>query len=280
MLAFELNFTHPGLEPGMTLEPRLESRCEGFVVNDGRSLRVELGLGGVLLAKKPQAVQVLTEISAPGGMVETRKELLAADSFVSQKEQQAVVRGLIELGENNPPMREILKCRAAAHLTDYDVEEDKLTIEGVLDVEIFYLAHSEEDIKPLFRGYLPEALPVSQTLAVPGLELGMQPRIELEVGAARPDLINRETLEAAVTLRYRVEVLEYLEVEAVVEAVDVEPLPEDPPTLTFVFVQSGDTVWKLARRYHTTEEAIRRVNPSLQDGEAEPQPGEHLCIPR
>lgn len=41
-------------------------------------------------------------------MVETRKELLAADSFVSQKEQQAVVRGLIELGENNPPMREIL----------------------------------------------------------------------------------------------------------------------------------------------------------------------------
>lgn len=280
VLAFELNFTHPGLEPGMTLEPRLESRCEGFVVNDGRSLRVELGLGGVLLAKKPQAVQVLTEISVPGGMVETRKELLAADSFVSQKEQQAVVRGLIELGENNPPMREILKCRAAAHLTDYDVEEDKLTIEGVLDVEIFYLAHSEEDIKPLFRGYLPEALPVSQTLAVPGLELGMQPRIELEVVAARPDLINRETLEAAVTLRYRVEVLEYLEVEAVVEAVDVEPLPEDPPTLTFVFVQSGDTVWKLARRYHTTEEAIRRVNPSLQDGEAEPQPGEHLCIPR
>lgn len=63
----------------------------------------------------------------------------------------------------------------------------------------------------------------SQTLAVPGLELGMQPRIELEVVAARPDLINRETLEAAVTLRYRVEVLEYLEVEAVVEAVDVEP---------------------------------------------------------
>src|SRR5690606_16503409 len=160
-----------------------------------------------------------------------------------QKEQQAVVRGLIELGENNPPMRELGKCRAAAHLTDYDVEEDKLTIEGVLYVEIFYRDHSEDVLIHICRGYSPEALSVPQPLAVPGLELGMQPRIELEVVAAWPDLIKRETLEAAVTLRYRVEVLEYLEVEAVVEAVDVEPLPEDPPTLTFVFVQSGDTVW-------------------------------------
>ena len=108
------------------------------------------------------------------------------------------------------------------------MEEDKLTTEGVLDAEVFYLAHSEEDIKPLFRGYFPEALPFTQTLAVPGLELGMQPRISLEVVSTRPDLINRETLEAAVTLRYKVDVLEYLEVEAVVEAVDVETRPRRP----------------------------------------------------
>ena len=124
MLAIELNFTLPGLEHGKTLEPRLESRCERYVFNDHRTLSEELGLGGVLLAKQPLAVPVLTAISAPGEMVETRKGQLAADSVVSLKEQQAVVRGLIELGENNPPMREILKCRAAAHLTDFDVFED------------------------------------------------------------------------------------------------------------------------------------------------------------
>jgi len=278
-LSFELSYERDGLEPGMALEARLEKGCEGFVVNDGRSVRVELSLGGVLLAKKLQPVQVLTEISAPGGLVEVRTELLAADSFVSQKEQQAVVRGLVELTQDLPPIREILALRAAAHLTDYEVEEDKLTIEGVLDAEVFYLAHSEEDIKPLFRGYFPEALPFIQTLAVPGLELGMQPRISLEVVSTRPDLINRETLEAAVTLRYKVDVLEYLEVEAVVEAVDVDPAPEDPPAMTFVFAQCGDTVWKLARRYHTSEEAILAANPSLQDG-GELRPGECLFIPR
>jgi hypothetical protein len=52
-----------------------------------------------------------------------------------------------------------------------------------------------------FEGCFPEVIPFQQTLAVPGLELGMQPRIEVEVVSVKPDLINRETLEAAVTLR-------------------------------------------------------------------------------
>ncbi|HBG01875.1 MAG TPA: hypothetical protein DDW87_09935, partial [Firmicutes bacterium] len=73
----------------------------------------------------------------------------------------------------------------------YEVENDKLVVEGVLDVELLYLAHSEEDTKPLFRGSFPEVIPFEQTLAIPGLELGMQPRIAAEVVAVKPDLINR-----------------------------------------------------------------------------------------
>ena len=147
-------------------------------------------------------------------------------------------------------------------------------------MELYYLAHSEEDTKPLFRGVFPEIISFQQTLAVPGLELGMQPRIEIEVLAVKPDLINRETLEVALTLRFAVDVVEYLEVEAVVEAVAVEPLEEDPPTMTYVFVQGGDTIWKLSRLYHTTEEAIIGANPSLQEDPLTLRAGERLYIPR
>lgn len=177
-------------------------------------------------------------------------------------------------------MRELLISTAVAHVTDYEVENDKLTVEGALDVELFYLAHSEEDTKPLFRGMFPEVIPFQQTLAVPSLELGMQPRIRVEVVAVQPDLINRETLEAALTLRFTVDVVEYVEVEVAVEAVEVEAREEDPPTLTYVFVQSGDTIWKLSRKYHTTEAAIIDANPSLQDDSLALKVGESLYIPR
>jgi LysM repeat protein len=266
----------------MVLEQQLFCGSEAFVVNDGQSVRVELRVQGELLLSDHQPVQVLTEIAAPGNQVEVRKDLVAVDSFVNRKEQQSVVRGLVELSQNSalPPIRELLRSVAAAHVTDYEVENDKLVVEGVLDVELFYLAHSEEDTKPLFRGMFPEVIPFQQTLAVPGLELGMQPRIKVDVVSVKPDLINRETLEVALTLRFVVDVVEYVEVDVVVEAVQVEPPDDNPPTLTYVFVQSGDTIWKLARLYHTTEEAIIRANPSLQDDPPILTVGERLYIPR
>ncbi len=280
VLPFELVFERTEIEPGMALEPALTCSPEAFVVNDGKNVRVELHLQGALLLRDHQPVQVLTDMGASGSQVEVRKELMAVDSFVGRKEQQGVVRGLIELTQELPPIREVLIGTAAAHLIDYEVENDKLVVEGVLDVELYYLAHSEEDTKPLFRGVFPEIISFQQTLAVPGLELGMQPRIEIEVLAVKPDLINRETLEVALTLRFAVDVVEYLEVEAVVEAVAVEPLEEDPPTMTYVFVQGGDTIWKLSRLYHTTEEAIIGANPSLQEDPLTLRAGERLYIPR
>jgi LysM repeat protein len=186
----------------------------------------------------------------------------------------------VELSQQLPPIRELLQSRAEAHLTDFEVENDKLVVEGVLDLELLYLAHSDEDTKPLFRGVFPEVIPFEQTLVIPGLELGMQPRIEVEVVSVRPDLINRETLETAVTLQFAVDVVEYLEVEVAVEAVQVEPREEDPPTLTYLFVQEGDTIWKLSKQYHTTEDAILAANPSLQDDPLVLRAGDRLYIPR
>lgn len=279
-LPFELVFEETQIEAGMILEPKLYTDSETFVINDGQGVRVEIHLQGDLLLSKPQAVQVLTDIAASGNQVEVRKELVALDSIVQRKEQQIVARGLVELTQALPPMREILVSTGTAYLTDYEVENDKVTVEGVVDVELIYLAHSEEDTKPLFRGMFPEVIPFRQTLALPGVELGMQPRIAVEVLSVKPDLINRETIEAAVTLRFIVDVVEYLELDVVVEAVDVEAPEDNPPTLRYIFVQSGDTIWKLSRIYHTTEEAIIGANPSLQDDPLNLQEGERLYIPR
>ncbi len=81
-------------------------------------------------------------------------------------------------------------------------------------------------------------------------------------------------------VRSSVTVTEYLELEVAVEAVQVAPREDEPPTLTYVFVQPGDSIWKLARQYHTTEEEIFRSNPKLQEDPELLKPGDRLQIPR
>lgn len=279
-LPFELRLEGEQVQPELVLEESLATCCGGYAVNEGQALRVELQLEGTVRCRKRKSIRVLTEISTPGDQVQTRKELLGLDNFVNEKEQQGAAQGLLEIGHRLPPIRELLRVRARPQLSDYHLEDDKLLLEGFFDLEIFYLAHSEEDIKPLFRGVFPEAVSFQQTMVLAGLEPGLQPKIELETIKVHPDLINRETVEVALTFRAAVSIREYLEVEAVVEAVQVEPAPEDPPTLTYLFVHKGDTVWKLACQYHTTEEAILRANPFLQDSPALLKPGDKIQIPR
>ncbi|HHY09512.1 MAG TPA: DUF3794 domain-containing protein [Firmicutes bacterium] len=279
-LEFEFRLEDDRIEPQMSLAADLVTRCQSVPVNGGKSLRLELQLKGTVDLFDRREVIILSEISATGSQVETRKEFLSLDNFVSEKSQQGTAQGLLEIGQQYPPIRELLRCSAVPNLTDYFVDQDKIVLEGTFDLELIYLAHSEEDVKPLYRGVFAEAISFQQTVVVPGLEPGMQPHIVLETVKTSPDLINRETVEIILTFRAAVTTTEYLEVEAVVEAVEVEPPLEDPPTLTYVFVQKGDTVWKLARQYHTDEEAILEANPFLQQLPDLLKPGDKIYIPR
>ncbi|NLJ80735.1 MAG: DUF3794 domain-containing protein [Firmicutes bacterium] len=277
-LPFELSFNHQEIEPGQALQKKIFAKCQGFSVNEGKALRVELHLTGQVSLQKREELWVLTEITTPAQEVETRKELIGVDTYVNRKEQQGTAQGVIEIGPQFPPIRELLRCEPKANLSDYQIDDDKIVLEGHFDLELFYLAHSEEDVKPLYRAIFPQAASFQQTLVLSGLEPGMQPKIALQVLKAEPDLINRETVEVNLTFLAKVAATEYREVEVVVEAAEVEPAPEDPPTLTYVFAQEGDTVWKLSRQYHTTEEEILRANPLLQDSPPLLKPGDKICI--
>ena len=281
VLPFEYEYTHPKLTEDTLIKENIHPTWEGYIVNDGAAIRVELQLSGKLEAFKYQSARVLVDLASPtGDLVQCRKEMIFVDNFVNEKTQQSVAQGVIEIGERLPPIRELLRTTALPQITDFRIDEDKVLLEGMIDLEIIYLAHSEEETKPLFKGVFPNAIPFQQTLIMAGIEPGMKARVTVEPRDVKPDLINRETVEVMVTLRSHVMVNEYLQVEAVVEAVEIEPADPDPPSITYVFVQEGDTVWKLARKYHSSEEAVFQANPILQDSPSLLKPGDPIRIPR
>ena len=113
-----------------------------------------------------------------GGQV-GKWETCCCRQFVNSKEQQAAARGLIELTQDLPPIREVLISTAVPMWWIMRW----ITISSLLKVSrcgTYYLAHSEEDAKPLFRGVFPEIITFQQAGSA-GLELGMQPRIKVEV---------------------------------------------------------------------------------------------------
>lgn len=105
--------------------------------------------------------------------------------------------------------------------------------------------------------------------------------VTINIRDIRLDLINRETIEADVVFRSTVKVSQPIQTDIVVEALEVAPPEEDPPSITYVFVQNGDTLWKLSKKYHTSLEAILNANYWLKEREEyQLRVGDKICIPR
>jgi len=213
--------------------------------------------------------------------IETRKETIYANNLVNEKVQQGTVQGVIELGDAAPPIRELIRATARPQVNDYRIDEDKITIDGTLDVELIYLAYTDEELKPLHAAVFPAAIPMQQTIIVGGAQPGMKVHFNTQVKDIKTDLINRETIEVFITLRTEVQVLEEVRTDVVVEAIEMTAADPDPPSITYVFVQEKDTLWKLARQYHTDESAILEANSWLQtEPDQQVRPGDKICIPR
>lgn len=281
-LPFIVDHTDARLKPDMGAVVRTVASWEEFVVNDGRGLRLELAVSGTAKIYRKQAVRILTDLACPTDeSIETRKETLYLDNLVNEKVQQSTAQGVIELREGEPPIRELLRAAARPQIRDLRIEEDKITIDGVLDVEFIYLAYTDEELKPLHAAAFPGVIPFQQTIIVGGAQPGMKVNLDVQVKDIKTDLINRETVEVYAVLRAGVEVLEEIRTDVVVEAIEMTEADPDPPSITYVFVQEKDTLWKLARQYHADETAILQANSWLQAEEDQTlRPGDKICIPR
>ncbi len=279
-IPFHLELSHPKVELGAQIKEELTCKAEYDLEAQGKALLLRVQLGGTITVHVLQQTKVLRKIHCPSGQeIATRTEKIAYSNFVNEKTGIANASGVIELEDSHPPIREILATEGKVLLHEIRVEEDKVFLEGVIDVALTYLAHTEGSVKPLYHGVFKNAIPLQTAVSLGGTLPGMHATFHVQVKEIHPDLINRETVEVAVTLKTHGEVSQNMEEDIVVEALEVPPLEDYPPSITYVILQAQDTLWKLAKAYHTTEEAIVTANTWLEE-EGELVPSRKLCIPR
>lgn len=258
----------------VTSSASVESGKKAFTFTAG--LAVEIDLYHV------NQTRAILDITGSGGcVVEVRRAQIKLDNYVNDKAQQASAQGVLEITDDYPPIREILRSWGEIQAIDYRLDEDKVILEGTITLDIAYLAHTDEELRPLYFKTFRNAIPFQQVIAIGGVQPGMTAQVEVNIRDIRLDLINRETIEADVVFRSFVKVTEPVQEEIVVEALEVAPPEEDPPSITYVFVQNGDTLWKLSKKYHTPLDAILNANYWLKDREDyQVKAGDKICIPR
>lgn len=155
-----------------------------------------------------------------------------------------------------------------------EVKEDGLHIDGVLEVSLLYL--TDDDAEPI--GASVEMVPFHCVIEADGINKESVYQLNPGLEQMTAVMLGGDSVEIKAVIAADLLVLQPV-CEQVIAGVKVEPLDvkklRQMPGIVGYIVQPGDTLWNIAKKFHTTVDNIMETN-GLMDSEI--RPGDKLVL--
>ena len=161
--------------------------------------------------------------------------------------------------ETDPRVLQICHSSGSVKLDGVEVRENELAVDGVLEVKLLYL--TDEDARPVQAAT--RLVPFHYEAETPGitedsiwyLEPGLEQLTAVMAGGGQAELRGVITLDLFVLQPETRQII----LQAQVHPVVTEKMKAMPGIVGYL-VQPGDSLWDVAKRFHTTEKSILEAN--------------------
>lgn len=198
----------------------------------------------------------------------TLERLLVKNDAVCKVTEQ------MELEENQEKILQICSCEGKAEIERTEQRENGIFVEGTLSVSMLYI--TTDDQMPV--GAVSKWYPFEQLIELPKTDQSIRFEQECHVVQLSASMLDQTHAEIKALLGINVLAFMQEEAESITEVkeepLDLEELQQLPGLVGYI-AEKGDTLWKIAKRYHTTTEAIMTANDKKNE---EVQAGEKLLM--
>lgn len=163
-----------------------------------------------------------------------------------------------------PRILQICHSEGSVKVDEIQVAEDALQIEGALEVRILYL--TTDDREPV-RSFV-TMIPFHYTSETPGIREDSIYQLDAGLEQLSAVMLSTDVVEVKAVVVLDLLVLQPV-CEPVIENVTVEPMDikrlQEMPGIVGYIVQPDDTLWKIAKKFHTTTENVMAANGLAED---------------
>ncbi|NLN42075.1 MAG: DUF3794 domain-containing protein [Clostridiales bacterium] len=264
-LQYEIPFNHAvevqGAYQGMDCHVNVEVQdidisLRQDIVGDFRILSIDMMLFMEARVYESHEVDVIIDAYSPGSVLDLVKEKIVLTHSIGEAQVQTVIRENVEVPENMPPVDRILYAEVRPLIADYRINDDQVLVDGVLTGVVIYKPEDDE----LSISSLKVDIPFSQGLEIEGTTQDMDCFCQVELQYLSHTLVSFNEFELKATLLVRGEVSQSIEKEVLLDVEEKEQELEEDSGLYIYFVQPGDTLWSVAKKYNTTINSILRYN--------------------
>ena len=268
----------PGAFAPMTPFVNVHLRRISFQMINEDTVEISVVLELFVKVTEARQVRIVTDIVTD--IVDVERELLRVENVVGEDTEYDTITGNLNVPMEKPDIERVLEPAGRVAEFEAMTEEDGVMIEGVVQGDILYVAQAPEEEFQQPVHYFEGTINFENFVQIPGAEPDMQNYTAVRIKRISHEVLNTRTVEFTAVLEKFAKVTEFRQLEIITEIVEIAPVVDDecPPSYVVYVIQPGDTLWKIARRYRTTIEQIRKANPAVDPDNL--QIGQKICVPK
>ncbi|MBR5127213.1 MAG: DUF3794 domain-containing protein, partial [Roseburia sp.] len=239
-----------------------------------RMLVLDLQIHVYLRAWQEQTMRLLEDVYSLKQNLKPIKSEVNLERLLLKNDTLCKVTEQVELEENQERILQICSCEGKAHVDRITQQEKGIFVEGTLEIYLLYI--TTDDQMPVGAAY--KIYPFEQLIEVPQTQMPISIEKECHMVQLSSAMIDQSHAEIKAVIGVNVLVFGKETLEQIVgieeTPIDQEELKQMPGVVGYI-AKKGDTLWDIAKKYHTTVEIIMDINEKVHENL---QPNEKLLI--
>lgn len=243
--------------------------------NDGdiRIINVQIDINAYLKSVEDLEIDVISDCFEPNIQTKINSNKFHLEEVIARPTMQTTIRELIVADENVPSVSRVYDIIAKPYITSVKISSGKILCEGHIKTFILYI--SVDHNAPVYS--IHKEIPISYMIDCPQSKDTFSPMLKAEIKHTSYNLNTAGEIELRIVLTLSANVINKREIELITGIEQIDSVQTADGNITIYFVQSGDTLWNIAKRYCVACSEIIKIN-SLKDENI--KPGTKLMIPR
>lgn len=221
-------------------------------------------------------IETIDDAYSTAVRISLEKEPVKLEETVADNKSQVILKDTIAIQDDSPDIAEIFNVLYKPSISECVISDDKLTIEGVLNSNVLYLANNNE--QPVYCCV--QDVPFKQGIEIKGIKADMGCDIDMTIEHCSYSMVSVKEVEIRVVLGISARIINQVIIPAI-SKVNEQPRDErslaTQPSIIIYFAQQGDNLWKIAKKYSTTMDELRKINALSESSML--SPGEQVVIP-
>jgi|LSQX01.1.fsa_nt_gb hypothetical protein len=283
-IRYQLPFSHyieiAGAMPGM--RERVRCYVEDFysTVKENeeglrRAVEYEVVVNAEGRVETIQPMEVLVDAYSPSVNLEAVKANIRFKKTLDRLSEDIAVKEEMDLPADFPHIESICDIKAKPVLTDFGVYEDQAVVEGVLAIQVLYLTRDYAEAIHLYE----DEIPFRHSAPLPEGGEGVDLDVDLYLEDLQYRVLDADLFEARGRIRADIGISRTFEKEVLMDVEEAEEAGrQTEASIVVYFIQPGDNLWNIAKRFNTTIEELVKVNDIEQPDDL--ASGDKLIISR